>query len=300
MWDVFWGCAQHERPPNVSALMSGYWLNNKARLPNYSFKAGLPSSAARKMPTPTSSSRWTGNPPWPFPQAVHYLPESQLGGAGRRSLRSCPIPFRCSTSGCTGSTAARLPTPGPACSEMKRYLAVCPPPGEDDLVLITNGCQMTFSRWRPDRGTSMAAASSWDSNTPPVPRNGEHGNPDAFCLMEATQPMSATVQHCGRREDHATLWISAKRDPRAGKVTTAVSSHQAMTALTTGVPQLTINRQPQFKRSRIRTSKLVWAHGLIHQQARPVCQEGQRECTGEEICQEWLYHTACLRRDPLS
>ena len=51
----------------------------------------------------------------------------------------------------------------------------------------------------------------------------------------------------------------------------------------------TINRQPQFK-SQDKGMILVWLYGLHTNVEGNYVKKAMRECTGEEICREWLYH----------
>ena len=51
----------------------------------------------------------------------------------------------------------------------------------------------------------------------------------------------------------------------------------------------TINRQPQF-RSQPKDQCLVWVYGLFSDKPGDYVKKPMRECTGKEICMEWLYH----------
>ncbi len=50
----------------------------------------------------------------------------------------------------------------------------------------------------------------------------------------------------------------------------------------------TINRQPQFK-AQDKNTVLV-ALFAEHKQRGQLCQKAMRDCTGEKVCREWLYH----------
>ena len=51
----------------------------------------------------------------------------------------------------------------------------------------------------------------------------------------------------------------------------------------------TINRQPQF-RDQPKGQLLVWVYGLFSDKPGDYVKKPMRECTGKEICMEWLYH----------
>ena len=51
----------------------------------------------------------------------------------------------------------------------------------------------------------------------------------------------------------------------------------------------TINRQPQFK-SQDKNMVLVWLYSLNTNKEGNYVKKAMRDCTGEEVCREWLYH----------
>ncbi len=51
----------------------------------------------------------------------------------------------------------------------------------------------------------------------------------------------------------------------------------------------TINRQPQF-REQPRDHCLVWVYALFSEVPGDYVKKAMRDCTGREICMEWLYH----------
>lgn len=51
----------------------------------------------------------------------------------------------------------------------------------------------------------------------------------------------------------------------------------------------TINRQPQFK-TQPKDQCLVWVYGLFTDKPGDYVKKQMRDCTGKEICEEWLYH----------
>lgn len=51
----------------------------------------------------------------------------------------------------------------------------------------------------------------------------------------------------------------------------------------------TINRQPQFK-AQNKDSVLIWVYSLSTDKEGNYVKKAMRDCTGEEVCKEWLYH----------
>ena len=167
---------------------------------------------------------------------------------------------------------------------------------EDDLVFITNGCCTDTSCYGDQTHTpdlsiiKNGAGESWDlwKNIAKQATNGEYGNPDKFCSdTEATNWMSATI--ATSNEDIINHIISiCKRDPRTGKVTTG-GIVTVKDSVNDWYLSWTINRQPQFK-AQDKNTVLIWVYSLHTNCAGNYVKKPMRECTGEEVCQEWLYH----------
>ena len=167
---------------------------------------------------------------------------------------------------------------------------------EDDLVFITNGCCTDTSCYgdqthAPDLSTvKNGAGESWDlwKNIAAQAQHGEYGNPDAFCSdYEATNWMSATVATSDETVIRHIMNI-CKRDPRAGKVTTG-GIVTVKDSVNNWYLSWTINRQPQF-RAQPKDHCLVWVYSLFTDKPGDYIKKPMRECTGKEICMEWLYH----------
>lgn len=167
---------------------------------------------------------------------------------------------------------------------------------EDDLVFITNGCCTDTSCYgdqnhAPDlSGVKNGAGESWDlwKNVASQAKHGEFGNPDNFCSdFEATNWMSATV---ATSDDEIIEHIMdiCKRDPRSGKVTTG-GIVTVKDSTENWYLSWTINRQPQFK-AQDKNTILVWVYSLSTNKPGNFVKKPMRECTGEEVCREWLYH----------
>ena len=166
----------------------------------------------------------------------------------------------------------------------------------DDLVFITNGCCTDTSCYgdqthAPDLSHIVnGQGESWDlwKNIAKQAKHDEYGHPDVFCSdTEATNWMSATVETSNEDIIQHIMNI-CKRDPRAGKVTTG-GIVTVKDSVNNWFLSWTINRQPQF-RSQNKDTVLVWLYALHTDTEGNYIHKTMRDCTGEEICQEWLYH----------
>ena len=162
---------------------------------------------------------------------------------------------------------------------------------EDDLVFITNGgcvensamgSQNTPAPYNPE----IKPGGGWDMWRRIASQSPDFGNPDKFCYdSELCNWMSATVETLDQRIIPYITNI-CKRDPFTGKVVTGgiVSVRDSSWLLS-----WTINRQPQF-RSQSKDHCLVWIYALFNDRPGDYIKKPMRDCTGKEICMEWLYH----------
>lgn len=162
---------------------------------------------------------------------------------------------------------------------------------EDDLVFITNGgcvensamgSQNTPAPYNPE----IKPGGGWDMWRRIAAQSPDFGNPDKFCYdSELCNWMSATVETLDQRIIPYITNI-CKRDPFTGKVVTGgiVSVKDSSWLLS-----WTINRQPQF-RSQPKDHCLVWVYALFNDIPGDYVKKPMRDCTGKEICMEWLYH----------
>lgn len=167
---------------------------------------------------------------------------------------------------------------------------------EDDLVFITNGC-CTDTSCYGDQNTAPDLSNvrngygeSWDmwKNIARQAKHGEYGNPEKFCSdVDATNWMSATVE-TSNEEVIQHIMNVCKRDPRRGRVTTG-GIVTVKDSRDNWYLSWTINRQPQFK-AQDKNTVLVWLYSLNTNRPGNYVKKAMRECTGEEVCREWLYH----------
>lgn len=162
---------------------------------------------------------------------------------------------------------------------------------ENDLVFITNGgCVENSSigsqNTHAPYNYEIKPGGGWDMWRKIAAQDPAFGHPDKFCYdPEQTNWMSATVTTLDQRIIPYIKNI-CKRDPFSGKVVTGgiVTAKDSSWLLS-----WTINRQPQF-RSQPKDQCLVWVYALFSDKNGDYVKKPMRDCTGKEICMEWLYH----------
>ena len=162
---------------------------------------------------------------------------------------------------------------------------------ENDLVFITNGgcvenstigSQNTAAPYRPE----IKEGGGWDLSRKIAAQDPSFGHPDKFCYdPELSNWMSATITTLDQKIVPYIKKI-CKRDPFSGKVVTGgiVTVKDSSWLLS-----WTLNRQQQF-RDQPKDQLCVWVYGLFSDKPGDFVKKPMRECTGKEICMEWLYH----------
>ncbi len=169
---------------------------------------------------------------------------------------------------------------------------------EKDLVFITNGgCVENSTIGSQDKPapfiTELKEGGGWDMWRKIASQDPSFGHPDKFCHNpEETNWMSATVTTLDQKVIPYIQKI-CHRDPFSGGVVTGgiVTCRDSSWLLS-----WTINRQPQFK-SQPDGQCLVWVYGLFTDKPGDYIKKPMRECTGKEICEEWLYHIGVPTED---
>ena len=162
---------------------------------------------------------------------------------------------------------------------------------ENDLVFITNGgcvenstigSQNTAAPYRPE----IKEGGGWDLWRKIAAQDPSFGHPDKFCYdPELSNWMRATITTLDQKIVPYIKKI-CKRDPFSGKVVTGgiVTVKDSSWLLS-----WTLNRQQQF-RDQPKDQLCVWVYGLFSDKPGDFVKKPMRECTGKEICMEWLYH----------
>ena len=162
---------------------------------------------------------------------------------------------------------------------------------ENDLVFITNGgcvenSTLGSQNKKAEFNYEIKPGGGWDMWRKIAKQDKSFGNPDKFCSNpEESNWMSATVTTL---DDKIPPYIEkiCKRNPFSGKVVTGgiVTVKDSNWLLS-----WTFNRQPQF-RSQPKNQLCGWIYGLFSDKPGNYIKKPMRECTGKEICMEWLYH----------
>lgn len=161
----------------------------------------------------------------------------------------------------------------------------------DDLVFVTNGSLVENSRWgdhhtAPEFDPQIHEGGSWDLWRKIAAQDPSFGNPDNFCThTEESYWESATITV---KDERIRKYIEriTKRSTNTGHTVTGgiVTVEDSPWLLS-----WTVNRQGQFK-NQPDNQTVVWFYGLFGDTPGTYVKKPLRECTGQEITKEWLYH----------
>ncbi|MDY3769710.1 MAG: oleate hydratase [Lachnospiraceae bacterium] len=162
---------------------------------------------------------------------------------------------------------------------------------ENDLVFVTNGSCTESTIYgsqtqAPVGDAEVRTSGAWSLWKNIAKQDPAFGHPEKFCSdTEKTNWESATVTTSDETIINAIKKI-CKRDPRTGRVVTGgiVSCKDSSWLLS-----WTINRQGQFK-EQDKDEVCVWVYSLFTSVPGDFVKKPMKECTGEEITEEWLYH----------
>ena len=162
---------------------------------------------------------------------------------------------------------------------------------ENDLVFVTNGsCTESAALGDNDHPPQLTVesgeGSSWSLWKHLAVQNPLFGRPEKFCSdIQATKWESATVTLL---DDRIAPYIQevCQRDPYSGKVVTGGIVTVKDSAW---LMSWTFNRQPHFK-AQPKEQLVGWIYGLYPNEPGDYVGKPMEECTGAEICMEWLYH----------
>lgn len=162
---------------------------------------------------------------------------------------------------------------------------------ENDLLFLTVGGLVENSAFgsqtEPAKlDDNLSDDGGWSTWKKIAKQSDDFGHPEKFCGdVEKTNWESATVETL---DEEIFPYIKAitGRDVLTGHVVTGgiVTAKDSSWLLS-----WTINRQPQF-RNQPDGHALVWVYGLFTDREGDYVKKPMRDCTGEEICEEWLYH----------
>ena len=162
---------------------------------------------------------------------------------------------------------------------------------EHDLVFVTNGsctesAALGDNHHAPKLTVEDGEGSSWGLWKNIAVQNPLFGRPEKFCSdIQATKWESATVTLL---DDRIAPYVQeiCQRDPYSGKVVTGGIVTVKDSAW---LMSWTFNRQPHFK-AQPQGQLVGWIYGLYPDEPGNYVGKPMQECTGAEICMEWLYH----------
>ena len=162
---------------------------------------------------------------------------------------------------------------------------------ENDLVFVTNGSCTEGTIYgdhthAPVGNAEVRTSGCWSLWKNIAAQDSSFGHPEKFCGdISKSNWESATVT---TSDEKIISYIKkiCKRDPRTGNVVTGgiVSCKDSSWLLS-----WTINRQGQFKEQK-KDEVCVWVYSLFTDVDGDYIKKPMKECTGEEITAEWLYH----------
>lgn len=160
----------------------------------------------------------------------------------------------------------------------------------DDLVFVTNG-SITESTTYGDNDHPAPAThptgASWKLWEKLAAQDSAFGHPAKFYqdIPVANWVMSAT---CTFKDDRIVPYIQkiTGKDPYSGSIVTSgpVSIRDSNWLL-----GISISRQPHFQQQKP-NELIVWLYGLFSDQPGNYIHKKITDCSGAEICQEFLYH----------
>nr|MDK7244754.1 oleate hydratase [Staphylococcus lugdunensis] len=160
----------------------------------------------------------------------------------------------------------------------------------NDLVFVTNGSITESSTYGDNEipaPPTKVTGGSWNLWRNLAKQSPEFGHPEKFYqdLPEKSWFVSATAT-TNNKIIIDTIESICKRDPLAGKTVTGgiITVNDSAWQMS-----FTVNRQQQFK-AQPKDEVSVWIYALYSNVKGDYINKPIVECSGNEICQEWLYH----------
>ena len=159
----------------------------------------------------------------------------------------------------------------------------------EDLVFVTLGCNTENSAYGDQTHAPVLPAGigpSWELWENIAAQNTAFGNPKKFYGdIHGSNWESATIT-CLDDAIPAYIRKLTGRDPYNGKIVTG----GPITAKDSGwLMSWTVSRQPHYAVQQPH-ELVAWVYGLFSDVPGDFVKKPMAACTGEEICQEWLYH----------
>ncbi|EMB58639.1 oleate hydratase [Streptococcus mutans] len=160
----------------------------------------------------------------------------------------------------------------------------------DDLVFVTNGSiteSSTYGNNNHPAPLTHDLGASWQLWKNLAAQDSDFGCPEKFCenIPDANWTMSATITFTDQRIAKYIEQINQK-DPYSGSIVTSGPTSIKDSSWLLGY---SISRQPHFKEQK-KNELVIWLYALYTDRKGDYVAKRPDECTGIEMCEEWLYH----------
>ena len=162
---------------------------------------------------------------------------------------------------------------------------------EEDLVFVTNGSMTEDSGYGDDNtpapfNKDTKSEGCWNLWKNIAEQADDFGNPEKFCSQPEKSNWESCTVTCHDQKVPKYIEEITGRSPFNGATVTGgiVSAKDSSWLLS-----WTVNRQPQY-RGQPEDEVVVWLYGLFSDKDGDYIKKPMRDCTGNEITKEWLYH----------
>lgn len=161
--------------------------------------------------------------------------------------------------------------------------------GSDELVFITLGSnteQSGFGDQNHPAAVPEGIGPAWELWENIASQSDDFGNPQKFCGDRAGSNWESATITCFDDKIPAYIAKLTGRDPYNGKIVTGgpITARDSSWLMS-----WTVSRQPHFAVQKP-NEIVAWVYGLFSDTKGDYVKKTMAECTGEEICMEWLYH----------
>lgn len=161
---------------------------------------------------------------------------------------------------------------------------------ETDLVFVTNGSiteSTTYGNNTTAPSKEITEGPAWTLWKNLAKQDETLGHPEKFCenIPEANWVISGTIT---LSDDQVIPYIEkiSKKNPHSGSI---VTSGPVTIQDSNWLYGYSISRQPVFKAQKPNET-IVWVYGLYSDKEGNYVPKKIVDCTGIELCEEWLYH----------
>ena len=163
------------------------------------------------------------------------------------------------------------------------------PVGEKDLVFVTLGSNTEQSGFGDQNHPAVVPegiGASWQLWENIAAQSPDFGQPKKFYGDVAGSNWESATVTCLDEKIPAYIAKLTGRDPYNGKIVTGgpITARDSSWLMS-----WTVSRQPHFAVQK--PGEIVaWVYGLFSDEPGDFIKKSMKDCTGEEICAEWLYH----------